>query len=523
MQDDQLLTQYALTGSNAAFSQLVARHLPLVYRTCRRELGSETLAEDAAQVVFLLLAGKAKTLRAGPSLAGWLFQTARFVAKDVRKQELRRQRREEAVMQKAIHQQATATSEWNTVEPLLNPALAALKPAEREAVLLRFFEGLTLAETGTSLGVSEDAARMRCARALEKLRHYLTSHGAAVTGAVLTGLLTTEAAHPVPAHAAAMITQGTLQAISTGPTANVLLLSKGVSQTMKITKLKIAALAATILVAGIVIMPVAHSVSTNKSFPVALPVNQAQQDAFLLGLTQYDCNQRAEKLREDNEALSSDLHDPQIVAATFSLMNLKTKKAHERQGQASLQTARILTHLNAPPSLQSWATQVATKLNSPPNIPDGDKARADADLATPEFSLVQDAQEPVLVYSVEDEIGDIQNESNAHQDALTSWLARRGDNAEWTRQLGALAAALNFREVKVERQQPTIWPQTIAGSLAETAPADTPANVRQDLERLSALSIGSNPTGTDLVQAFDTVRADLLKTYSVKPTQIWPI
>jgi RNA polymerase sigma factor (sigma-70 family) len=264
MQDDQLLIQYARTESDAAFSQIVARHLPLVYRTCRRELGSGTLAEDAAQVVFLLLARKAKTLRAVPSLAGWLFQTARFVAKDVRKQELRRKRREEAVMQESISQQVTPIPDWNSIEPLLNNALAALKPAEREAVLLRFFEGHTLAETGAFLGLSEDAARMRCARALEKLRRYLTAHGAAVTSVVLTGFLTSEAAHPVPAHAAATIAQGTLQAISTGPTANVLLLSKGVSHTMKIIKIKFAAAAAFVVLGGAALPPLVHAFSPHK-------------------------------------------------------------------------------------------------------------------------------------------------------------------------------------------------------------------------------------------------------------------
>jgi RNA polymerase sigma factor (sigma-70 family) len=263
MQDNQLLTQYARTGSDAAFSQIVARHLPLVYRTCRRELGSETLAEDAAQVVFLLLARKAKTLRAGPSLAGWLFQTARFVAKDVRKQEQRRKRREEAIMQQAISQQITPTPEWNSIEPLLNNALSSLKPAEREAVLLRFFEGLTLAETGTLLGLSEDAARMRVTRAVDKLRRYLASHGAAVTGVVLTGLLTAEAAHPVPVHAAT-ITQGTLQAISTGPTANVLLLSKGVSQTMKVITLKYVAFAVATLIVGASVPSLAHAFISHK-------------------------------------------------------------------------------------------------------------------------------------------------------------------------------------------------------------------------------------------------------------------
>ena len=264
MQDDQLLTQYARTGSDAAFSQLIARHLPLVYRTCRRELGSDTLAEDAAQVVFLLLARKAKTLRAGPSLAGWLYQTAVFVAKDVRKQEARRTRREEAVMQEAVHTQTAPASEWDTVEPHLNAALSALKPADRDAVLLRFLEGHTLAETGALLGVSEDAARMRCARALEKLRRFLTAHGAAVTGALLTALLTAEAARPVPAHAASAVTQGTLQALSTGPAPNVLLFSKGVSHTMKIIKIKYAVLTAAVLLTGAAVPPLVHAFSPHK-------------------------------------------------------------------------------------------------------------------------------------------------------------------------------------------------------------------------------------------------------------------
>jgi RNA polymerase sigma factor (sigma-70 family) len=279
MQDDTLLTQYARDGSEAAFSQLIARHMTLVYRTCLRETGSQSQAEDAAQVVFLLLARKAKTLRTGPSLAGWLYQTSRFVAKDVRKQEARRKLREEAVMQEIAHDQAAPVPEWESIEPLLNNALSSLKSADREAVLLRFLEGYNLAETGIALNISEDAARMRVTRAVEKLRRYLTAHGAAVTGLILTGLLTSEAAHPVPAHAAATITQGTLQAISTGPTANVLLLSKGIYHTMKIAQLKIAALIATTLLVGISVPLLAHTFSPHKANirvlapPAPLPVN----------------------------------------------------------------------------------------------------------------------------------------------------------------------------------------------------------------------------------------------------------
>ena len=259
--DDKLLTQYARDGSQAAFGQLVARHLSLVYSTCLRELGSPPLAEDAAQVVFLLLARKARSLRAGPSLAGWLYKAARFVAKDVRKQEGRRRLGEERVMSETTHKQEPFTPEcpsMEAVEPLLNDALSALKAGEREAVLLRFIEGHTLAETGAALGLSEDAARMRVTRAVEKMRRHLTAHGAVVTGIVLTGLLASEAARPAPANAAAM-TQAALQAISVGPTANVLLLSKGVYQTMNIIKVKVAALVAAVFTVGVTIIPLTHA------------------------------------------------------------------------------------------------------------------------------------------------------------------------------------------------------------------------------------------------------------------------
>ena len=262
--DDKLLTQYAQGGSQAAFGQLVARHLSLVYSTCLRELGSPPLAEDAAQVVFLLLARKARSLRAGPSLAGWLYKAARFVAKDVRKQEGRRRLGEERVMSETTHKQEPFTPEcpsMEAVEPLLNDALSALKAGEREAVLLRFIEGHTLAETGAALGLSEDAARMRVTRAVEKMRRHLTAHGAVVTGIVLTGLLASEAARPAPANAAAM-TQAALQSISAGPTANVLLLSKGLYQTMKLIRVKLAALSAVLLLGGVAAVPLARAIST---------------------------------------------------------------------------------------------------------------------------------------------------------------------------------------------------------------------------------------------------------------------
>lgn len=274
MQDDLLLAQYDQNGSEAAFSQIVARHQALVYGTCRREIGSEALAEDAAQVVFLLLARNARKLRTRQSLAGWLYQTAVFVSKNTRKQEARRLRKEEAAMQEVISQQAMPEPAGSSIEPLLNGALSSLKPADRDAVLLHFLEGHTLTETGVLLGVSEDAARMRCARALDKLRRWLAAQGTTVSGLALAGFLTAEPARPIPARAAEAITQGTLQAISANPNANVLLLSKGVTHTMKIIKIKCAAvLAATVLAVGGASLSLTAAPASRTSTPMTVSQN----------------------------------------------------------------------------------------------------------------------------------------------------------------------------------------------------------------------------------------------------------
>src|SRR5262245_50420136 len=60
--DMRLLRRYVDHGSQAAFSQLVAKHLPWVFAMCRRALRDKHLAEDASQAVFVLLARRAATL-----------------------------------------------------------------------------------------------------------------------------------------------------------------------------------------------------------------------------------------------------------------------------------------------------------------------------------------------------------------------------------------------------------------------------------------------------------------------------
>src|SRR5262245_31488528 len=94
--DRELLRRFADDGDQAAFAALVRRHTGLVLGVCRRSLPTQADAEDACQAVFVILAQKAATQRWQPSIANWLYTTARKVARDARLAAARRARREGA-------------------------------------------------------------------------------------------------------------------------------------------------------------------------------------------------------------------------------------------------------------------------------------------------------------------------------------------------------------------------------------------------------------------------------------------
>lgn len=208
--DWQLVRAFADHSSQAAFAELARRYTNLVYSVCRREVGDRTLAEDAAQAVFLILARKASSLhpgRDGATLAGWLFQTARFAAKNAARQERRRQAREHSYQQEAarMHSQTPDTAaEWADAEPLLNEALSALPAGQRALILERYFQERPLAEIGAGRGISEDAARMRVNRALDHLRRFFVARGIALSAAALVALLG-QSIRPAPAHCAEVL------------------------------------------------------------------------------------------------------------------------------------------------------------------------------------------------------------------------------------------------------------------------------------------------------------------------------
>jgi len=203
MDDAVLLREYTDRQSEPAFGELVRRHVDLVHSAALRQAGGNaTTAADVTQAVFIELARQAGRLKRHPTLTGWLYTVTRRVASQVVRAETRRQRREwEAQhMQETLRELSPTEAEcdWDRVRPVLDSAMHILGETDRLAVLLRHFENRPFAEVGARIGMSENAARMRVSRALEKLRAVLMGQGVNSTAAALAAVLSGHAVSAAP-------------------------------------------------------------------------------------------------------------------------------------------------------------------------------------------------------------------------------------------------------------------------------------------------------------------------------------
>jgi RNA polymerase sigma factor (sigma-70 family) len=236
--DIALLKEYAESHSEAAFAELVARYVNLVYSAALRSVGNAQAAEEITQAVFIILARKAKDLSQHAVLSGWLYQTARLTAANHVRTEIRRQNREqEAFMQTILNEPESEA--WRQIAPLLDDAMGRLGEKDRNAIVLRFFENKNLREVGLALGASEDAAKMRVNRALEKLRKIFSKRGVNSTTAAIAGAVSANSVQAAPMTLAKTISA---VAVAKGAAASssTLTLVKGALKIMAWTKVKTA-------------------------------------------------------------------------------------------------------------------------------------------------------------------------------------------------------------------------------------------------------------------------------------------
>jgi RNA polymerase sigma factor (sigma-70 family) len=274
--DQELLREYAEGGSEAAFAELVRRYVDFIYSAAFRMVRNPQLAEEVTQSVFVALSQSAGLLARRAILSGWLHRTARnLAAKAVRTEVRRRSREQEAAL---MNESSSSESEreWERIAPQLDGALDELREADRDIVLLRFFHQRSSREIADSFGLSEEAAKKRVARAVERLRNILLSRGVAVSAVALAAGLTANSVHAAPAGMAAAAISGASAAAgaSTGASPVALLL-----KALATTKLQ-ASIIGLLFMAGVatpVILNPRASLPAERPFKPASTVGGASQ------------------------------------------------------------------------------------------------------------------------------------------------------------------------------------------------------------------------------------------------------
>lgn len=248
--DMELLREYDLHRSEEAFAALVARHVNLVYSVALRRIGDPHLAEEITQSTFIILARKASSLNSKTILPAWLCRTAQFAAADCRKSLHRRQRFEQEMHMESLGStpEPESSSPWNEISPLLDDAMAELGDTDHAVIVFRYFERKTMREIGTTLGVSENAAKTRVSRATDKVRQFFVKHGITLSVETIERVVADHSIRAAPAWMAASVTTAVLKGTIA---ASTFTLTQSKLKFMAWTKTKIITIAGVVALIGL--------------------------------------------------------------------------------------------------------------------------------------------------------------------------------------------------------------------------------------------------------------------------------
>ncbi|HUM69604.1 MAG TPA: RNA polymerase sigma factor [Chloroflexota bacterium] len=175
---DGQLARAARTDAQA-FDLLYRRHVTAVYRYCFAQTNCPTEAEDLTAQIFLAAWAALPRYNGRGSFAAWLFGIARRKCADFHRG---RYRKPEEALDTAValpdpaipslEQQVYRQGVWDCIQQ----ALGSCSPDRREAIYLRFWGGLSVAETAAAMHKSEAAVKMLVSRAIAELKERCLSH-----------------------------------------------------------------------------------------------------------------------------------------------------------------------------------------------------------------------------------------------------------------------------------------------------------------------------------------------------------
>lgn len=169
--DESTLIRHAANGDAAAWEPLVRAHQEAVFRLAYLLLGDPDDAEDITQETFVRAWNHISGFDQGRSLRPWLLSIAANLAKNRH----RSVGRYVAALTRSFRSEpALPNVEERTVERMeaneLWQAVKTMGRSDQQVVYLRFFLGLSVAETAEAMGIAEGTVKSRLSRALERLR-----------------------------------------------------------------------------------------------------------------------------------------------------------------------------------------------------------------------------------------------------------------------------------------------------------------------------------------------------------------
>jgi RNA polymerase sigma-70 factor, ECF subfamily len=186
---DELIVEQVLAGQTSLFELLMRRYNERLYRAARAITRDDREAEDVMQQAYVNAFGNLRQFKGEAQFATWL---TRIAINEALARVRRRGRYEpfdedapptvDRLMARHTPPDPERQAFTGELRELLEWAIDALPDGAREVFVLREVEGLSTAETATSLGVSEDVVKTRLSRARATLRHSLLERAGATTG-----------------------------------------------------------------------------------------------------------------------------------------------------------------------------------------------------------------------------------------------------------------------------------------------------------------------------------------------------
>jgi RNA polymerase sigma factor (sigma-70 family) len=186
--DADLLERFLTLHEEAAFTQLVQRHGPMVLGVCRRRLADAHAAEDAFQATFLVLVRRGGSIRKPGSLASWLHGVARHIACRARTRIAAIQQRERR-FGAMVHKEPLDELTWQELRDVLDEEIGRLPERCRAPVVLCYLEGKSYDEAARTLGCPKSSLASRLGRARVLLRCQLGRRGITLSAGALAAAL----------------------------------------------------------------------------------------------------------------------------------------------------------------------------------------------------------------------------------------------------------------------------------------------------------------------------------------------